>query len=494
MKRLILILYAISIAILAHSQYVYVADAIKYSQNFPSITARSMSMGGAFTSLGGDFSSSYLNPAGLGLYRSSEFSISPGLGYSAVESQYNSSQIFRDNKYQFMFGNFGYVGNYTSGRENRLVSASYAVGYSRMNNLNSNTYISGTNEDNSLSDYFVAYANGIEPEDLDPFYERLAFDTYIIDTVPGTVDEYFPNVPLPIQQRKTIDSRGGVGEWSFALGLNFSNIFYAGLGMGIHQLRYNQTIVHSEFDEDDLNDFSNFSFTEDLDVRGTGFNFKVGMMVRLMKIIRIGGSVHLPTFYKISEEYYNTLHAEYDEELPEFGNKLIHNAKPTDTEGYEIPAGVFDYRLNTPLRIMGGASVQIGTFGIIAADVEFVDYGSMRLRAIDSYTDFEEANNEIENIYRSVVNLKLGGEFRFGNFSVRAGGGYYPSPYRSGEINQNANYAELTTGLGYRDKNIFIDLGFSGLLHGEKYNLYWDNTADLDQFKYRMLLSFGIRL
>lgn len=494
MKRLTITIFALSIAILSKSQIVYVTDAVKYSQNFPSITARSMSMGGAFTSLGGDFSSAYLNPAGLGLYRSSEFSITPGLGYSAIKSQYYSSQIYRDNKYQFMFGNFGYVGNYTSGRENGLVSASYAVGYSRLKNLNSNIYISGINEYNSLSDYFIDYANGTYPEDLDPFYERLAFDTYIIDTLSGTVDQYFPNVPLPIQQRKTINARGGNGEWSFALGLNISNVFYAGLGMGVQQLRYNHTIVHSEFDEGDLNDFSNFSFTEDLDVRGTGFNFKVGMMVRLMKILRIGGSLHLPTFYKINEKYYNTLHAEYDYPLPEFGNETVHDAKPTDTEGYEIPAGVFDYRLNTPLKIMGGASVQIGTFAIIAADVEFIDYGSMRLRAIDNYTDFEEANNEIENIYKSVVNLRLGGEFRLGNFSVRAGGGYYPSPFISGEINQNANYSELTTGIGYRDKNIFIDLGFSGLLHGEKYNLYWDNTADLDQFQYRMLLSFGIRL
>ena len=40
-------------------------------------TARVMGMGGAFTSLGADLSSMALNPAGLGMYRSNEFSFTP---------------------------------------------------------------------------------------------------------------------------------------------------------------------------------------------------------------------------------------------------------------------------------------------------------------------------------------------------------------------------------------------------------------------------------
>ncbi|MBN2480966.1 MAG: hypothetical protein JXB19_04440 [Bacteroidales bacterium] len=484
MKRLVSSILAISLFTIAQSQYV--ADAIRYSQNFPSITARSMSMGGAFTSLGGDFSSVYFNPAGLALYRSSEFVVSPGLGYAGVKSRYYA-QNNEDYKYQFMFGNLGYVGNYTSGRDNGLVSASYAVGYLRLNNLSCDTYIRGINEYNSLADYFMDFANGTAPEYLEPFYERLAFDAYIIDTVPGAENEYQTPVFLPVGQRKTNDSKGGTGEWSFALGLNFSNVFHAGLGLGFQQLRYNQTMIHSEFDEYDYNHFNNFSFTEDLDVRGTGVSLKLGMMVRLLDVIRIGGSLHLPTFYRITEEYYNTLRSEFDD-------NSVYDIKPTDIEGNELSAGTFDYKLNTPLRAMGGASVQIGTFGIVAADVEFVDYSSMRLRESDDYTDFQESNREIESVYKPVLNIKAGGEVRLGNFSVRAGGGYYPSPYDAGELNKDADYAEFTTGLGYRDKNIFMDLGFSGLVHGEKYNLYWDNTADLDQFKYRLVLSLGIRL
>src|SRR5215204_5430306 len=53
-------------------------DALRYSQVMTGSTARSLSMGGAFGALGADFSSLSTNPAGLGVYRKSEFTFSLG--------------------------------------------------------------------------------------------------------------------------------------------------------------------------------------------------------------------------------------------------------------------------------------------------------------------------------------------------------------------------------------------------------------------------------
>ena len=47
-------------------------DAYNLSQTELRGTARFMSMGGAFTALGGDLSTLNQNPAGIGIYRSSE--------------------------------------------------------------------------------------------------------------------------------------------------------------------------------------------------------------------------------------------------------------------------------------------------------------------------------------------------------------------------------------------------------------------------------------
>jgi hypothetical protein len=48
-----------------------------FSRTRPGGTARIQGMGGAQISLGGDMSSAWSNPAGLGMFNRSEFSISP---------------------------------------------------------------------------------------------------------------------------------------------------------------------------------------------------------------------------------------------------------------------------------------------------------------------------------------------------------------------------------------------------------------------------------
>ena len=78
MKRIGLLILAISFmfqGVIAQN----VDDALRYSQIFYGGTARFMSMGGAFTALGGDISSLSQNPAGLGVFRSSELTITPQL-------------------------------------------------------------------------------------------------------------------------------------------------------------------------------------------------------------------------------------------------------------------------------------------------------------------------------------------------------------------------------------------------------------------------------
>src|SRR5674536_391977 len=66
-----------------------VDDALRYSQSFYGGTARFMSMGGAFTALGGDISSLSQNPAGLGVFRSSEITLTPQLFHINTAASFN---------------------------------------------------------------------------------------------------------------------------------------------------------------------------------------------------------------------------------------------------------------------------------------------------------------------------------------------------------------------------------------------------------------------
>jgi hypothetical protein len=483
MKKTIAIIIASAILYPATAQYV--GQALRFSQTFPSQTARSMSMGGAFVSLGGDMSASYLNPAGLGLYRKSELTFSPGFGYAKSVSSYQAQES-DDYRYHFLFGNAGYVSSYNAKNETGLVGASFSIAYNRLNDFHNNIYIDGNNPSSSLSDFFMDNAVGNLPDNLNAFRERLAFDTYVIDTVTGSPYDYQTWVPYPVNQRKTIETEGGIGEWSVGFGLNFSNVFYFGLGLGINHLLYNESLTHSEYDYENVSDIDHFRFTETLDLKGTGFTFKLGFIARPVSFLRVGGSLHIPTYYNIEEEYYATMSSQFDD-------GMIYQSSPTYTDGSPIDIGAFEYKLVTPLRAMGGISVLIGKMGLLAADVEYVDYSNIRYRNKDSYDDMSDYNREIQQEYVSVLNIKAGGEWRFGQLSVRAGGGYYPSPYASGTLNKSADYAEITGGVGYRDKHFFVDMGLSALLHDERYTLYYNNIADLKLNHYKFLTTFGFR-
>nr|HPG99937.1 hypothetical protein [Tenuifilaceae bacterium] len=54
-----------------------IEDGIRFSQTLNGGTARSISLGGAIGALGGDFTSLSINPAGLGVYKSGELTVTP---------------------------------------------------------------------------------------------------------------------------------------------------------------------------------------------------------------------------------------------------------------------------------------------------------------------------------------------------------------------------------------------------------------------------------
>ena len=53
------------------------ADALRYSWTTQSGTARNQAIGGASGSLGGEFSNLFVNPAGLGFYKTDELVLTP---------------------------------------------------------------------------------------------------------------------------------------------------------------------------------------------------------------------------------------------------------------------------------------------------------------------------------------------------------------------------------------------------------------------------------
>jgi len=479
MKRiinLIIALLAISAVTFAQNQ----VDALRYSQNFYGGTARYMGMGGAFGALGGDFSCLSFNPAGIGIYRSSEMTITPTLYFGKTKAGY-LGQTISDFKYNFNLNNFGIVISYTEdGDGYGWKGVNLGFGYNRLNNFHNNVLLEGVNNNSSMADYFLNNANGTNYDELSPFSTGLAWYTYVIDTFPGSTNQYSSAVSSYGQtQRKTIHTEGSIGEYVIALGANYSHKLYLGATIGIQDIYYEENSVYTETaNTDTIGDFTSFDFQQHLQTAGTGFNFKIGMLYRPVNWARIGAAVHTPTFISLEDNYYNSMSSVI------FDQNFDH----------ESPKGIYNYDLTTPLRVMGSMAFIFKKYALLSVDYEFVDYTTARLRANDY--SFILENEATQTMYTATGNIRAGLELRNGPFSVRGGYGFYGSPYTSSEANSNANYSTISGGFGIKDKGFFIDIAYVYSTMSENYYLY--DHADIEPVTFdksasRIMTTIGIK-
>ena len=83
-------------------------DALRYSWTISSGTARQQAVGGAMASLGGDLSATFVNPAGLGFYKTGDFVVSPGFNLWKNKATYNG-RVEKDDRKYVSFGTSGLV-------------------------------------------------------------------------------------------------------------------------------------------------------------------------------------------------------------------------------------------------------------------------------------------------------------------------------------------------------------------------------------------------
>lgn len=110
MKRIVRsILFGTSLLLTAASAFAQTdADAFRYTGTSITGTARYTAMSGAFGALGGDFSVLSTNPAGIGIYRSSEVSFTPSIFSANTKSNFDGNTSSA-NKTNFNFGNAGLI-------------------------------------------------------------------------------------------------------------------------------------------------------------------------------------------------------------------------------------------------------------------------------------------------------------------------------------------------------------------------------------------------
>lgn len=456
---------------------IYAGEAFRFSESPQSGTARYRGLGGNHAALGGDASTTFGNPAGLGFYNRSELSISPSVILNSASSSYIGTNT-TDSKAKPVIGQLGLVlASGDRNYNNRWRRTVLGVTYSQQNNFSNRFTFNGRNNNTNSSfvQGFVNDANnsGLTGGQLDAEYDSqtnqtesllgAAYQLYLIDGTPftnsqGQADSKAPyrrfDATVPHDQRNTFESNGASSQWTVAYAGNLDDKLYLGASLSLTRLRYNSDNVFMETSLGGLV-FDNVSQRDQLSVRASGLNISVGAMYRIAPSLQIGATILSPTWSQFQETFDQNLTVSVrDPNLPIQRNSI--DVYPQD----------FNYTVTSPLRASGGATVFLGgkkPIGFLTATAEYVGYAGMRVGtnfySSQGNADFRnDVRNAVENTYQNVINFRAGAEFRVGLLRVRGGAAYMPDPYKQKIDDIDRTKLLVSGGLGLRNERFFADI------------------------------------
>jgi len=428
-------------------------------------TARSMGFGNALGSIGGDFSSLSVNPAGLGIYRSSELTFTPALRINASSSTYQGV-VTPDNNVRFNFNNIGIVfTNAPKGKryeKKKWKAVSFAFGNNRVADFNRNYSFAGTNYTNSASQVFEADANKYynDPHSQSPLSVPgfVGYKGYVID--PSGPTTYVSAVPFTggIKQEVAVRERGKINEFVLSLGGNYKEQLMLGATIGLPSLRYTNeyTITESLAPGNNAanpDTFSSFRYNQATTLKGNGANLKIGAIFKANDNLRLGIAFHSPTLYAITETYSPGIHSV----VGSYTNDL-------NATNQGLATDQFSYQFVSPWRGILSASYVMKGVGFATVDYEYTGYNSMgyiypqqdgygNSYALQQY----DMNQKISSTYQNTSNVRLGVEALVNKFFMaRVGFGYYSNPYKT--TGMNGQRMDISGGVGFRDKDFFLDI------------------------------------
>lgn len=470
-----------------------VTDVVRWSSNDFTGTARTLGVGSSFGAMGGDFSGININPAGIADYRVSEFTFTPSLNKTSTNSFYNAdpNNISPYNKSSFGLDNLGFV---IAGNPNSSwTSSNVAIGFSRVANLSRNISIKGATP-GSITTMFAELANGKTVDQLDDF---VAFPAYNVGAIfdfdnDNQYSTDFNPSDVTVDKSQTINQKGGINELTLGWAGEYKHKLNLGISMAVPFASFEETKIYSETDRNDnIATFNELEYVERLSTSGVGFNLKAGFVYKITPKVRFGGAFHSPTWYRFTDDYSNSINYSFYD-----GTNQSYS--------YDSPDGTFNYRINNPWRAVGSAGTiyKLGQIvGFLNGDIEFVDYTTASYKGISNVTDVEEikytreVNEQILTKLGSATNIRLGTELAYQNLRLRLGYSWEQSAFNADDFYNN----KFSFGIGFREDDFFIDLGFRISDQAEGYNAYvvtdaaLDPLANIDSHRMKSALTVGIK-
>ena len=457
-------------------------------------TARYVGMGGAMEALGADISTISSNPAGIGLFRRSAVSASFGLKMQGGNQSFDGQS-----KTTASFDQIGFVIS-TQTRRNSFLNFSF--NFHKGKNFNqilsaSNRIISGSSQDLSYQKKVRDnVSNGGFNLALDKNKEYIGYENPESDRTAQTfsqTDYLNCNVFIPTEVDKEIEFKhrdasdytfgrktsGYIGNYDFNVSGNIHDIVYLGIDFGIKDVRYKDYSIYDEAlinkDKDYAPD-GNATYSDERQIRGTGFDVALGVIVRPIESspFRFGVSVKTPTWYNLTTENYTTV--KNTSSIGLWDNGKIREA--------------YDFKLFTPWKFGVSLGHTVGNYLALGASFDYEDYGAADTRIndgviVDGRGAFETNSRDrvmkahTERTLKGVSTFKVGAEIKAApEVAIRVGYNYVSPAYNSNAQKDmtlespGTYYASatdftnwkatnrFTCGIGYANKGFHADLAF----------------------------------
>jgi hypothetical protein len=404
-------------------------DILRYSTSDLNGTARYTAMGGAFGALGGDFGALNNNPAAGSVFEHTQFSITTSSIRNQTNATYFESSYESKNR-DSEFDQVGFALVLKNTIESPWSKISFAFNYQKTANFNDAFEADGYNS-TGVDQYFLNNAQGYElsnfqirsDENESDLYlylgENVGFDaqqgflgyqSFIIDAV---VDEstnraYISNVSSGTEgylHEYVTQRSGGIKKYTFNFSGEYLNKYNVGININSHKLEYREVNDFYEGNYADSSTLNAFRFNNELLSFGEGVSFQVGAIAKLNKQIRFGLSYESPTWFSITEE------------TTEF---VASNDGSNITIEPDVINIYPEYRFKTPSKYSGSFAYIFGQKGLISVDYTQVNYDKAQFNEPNDGS-LNNQNDAIKNNVNAAGILRVGGEYRFGNYSIRAG-------------------------------------------------------------------------
>lgn len=409
-KILLILLLAYSLSPIAYSQ-----DVQRFAERGAIGSARYVGMGGAMTAIGGDPSAAMVNPAGLGLYRRSEISV------SIDETIDNTQQVGSNDTYQrtrFAAPQISAIWAWGNSQKQRgLVYNNFMFSLNRLANFNRDIVVKGagmgmvpticniTNDEGGVSEEFLVNKPWDNVEI--GWLSILGYEAYLIDPIEN--NQWKPAVDFT-DGSLSISETGTSDQYTISWAGNISNQWYIGIGLNIPTINYTK---HTSLREENKQNSSAAELKSMFHVSGVGVSGSFGLIYRPIQALRIGASLQTPTILSLSRQstgdMYSTIAGQkYEVLTPE--------------------SGVMDIDIASPLRTSVSVAGQLGKIGLIAVQYDYAH------------------SNEMEDIHT----LRIGAEAQAYRGLFFNAGYVYESSFMKEDPKWLLGYNEIRTDMDYR--------------------------------------------